>query len=117
MIDGGLAGMRVERAGLEENVSFGAFEPLADVARRIGGLRKMAAQCGDWIEAFGLSDPAETARGDAGEPPANVVFAAQFAFLGDEQAQQGAPYVPEADDGEVIGRNERSPWERIARRL
>ena len=43
MIDGRLAGLRVERTGLEKHIGFGAFEPLADVARRIGELRKMAA--------------------------------------------------------------------------
>jgi len=69
----------------------------------------MATERGERVEAFGIGDPAEAARGDAGEPPTNVIFAAQFAFLGDEQAQQGTPHVPEADDGEVVGRNERSP--------
>jgi hypothetical protein len=69
----------------------------------------MAAERGDRIQAFGLGDPAAPPSGNAGKPPANVVFAAEFAFLGDEQAQQGAPNVSEADDGEVVGRNERSP--------
>ena len=72
-------------------------------------MRKMAAQRGNRVESFGLGDPAETARGDAGEAPSNVIFAAQFGFLGNEQAQQGAAHVPETDYGEVIGRNEKSP--------
>ncbi len=119
MIDGGLAGVRVEGAGFEEYVSFGAFEPFADVARRIRELREMTAEGGDGVQAFRLGNPAEAARGDAGEAPADVVFAAQFAFLGDEQAEEGASDVPEADDGEVIGRNERSPFgvRRLGRRF
>jgi len=86
VVDGRLPGLCVQRADFEEYVGFGAFEPFADVARWIRGLREMAAQSGDRVQAFGLGNPAEAARGDAGEAPANVVFAAQFAFLGDEQA-------------------------------
>jgi hypothetical protein len=72
----------------------------------------MAAEGGDGVQAFGIGNPAETARGDAGEAPADVVFAAEFAFFGDEQAEEGATHVPEADDGEVVRRNERSPYVR-----
>ena len=110
MIDGRLAGLRIERTGFEQHIGFRAFEPFADVARRIRKLREMAAEGGDRIQAFGLGDPAAPPSGNAGKAPADVVLAAQFAFLGDEQAQQGAPHVPEADDGKVVGRDERSPY-------
>jgi hypothetical protein len=46
----------------------------------------MAAESGDGVQTFGLGNPAEAARSDACEAPANVVFTAQLAFLGDEQA-------------------------------
>jgi hypothetical protein len=119
MIDGGLAGLGVERTGLKEDIGFGAFEPFADVARRIRDLREMTAEGGDGVQAFRLGNPAEAARGDSGEAPADVVFAAQFAFLGNEQAEKGSSDVPEADDGEVVGRNERSPFgvRRLGRRF
>jgi len=109
MIDGGLAGLGVEGTGFEEDISFGAFEPFADVARRSGGRREMAAERGDRVEAFGVGDPAEAARGNAGEAPADVVFATEFALLGDEEAQEGATDVPEAYDGEIVGRDVGSP--------
>jgi hypothetical protein len=109
VVDGGLAGLGVERAGFEEYVGLGAFQPFTDVAWGIRELGKMAAESGDGVQALGLRNPTEAAGGDAGEAPTNVVLAAQFAFLGDEQAEEGASDVPEADDGEVVGRNERSP--------
>src|SRR4029077_2597360 len=115
--DGRLSGLRIERTRLEQYVGFGAFQPLADIARRIPDRRKMAAERGNGVEAIGLGDPAAAARGDAGEPPANVIFAAQLTFLGNEQSQQGTSHVPEPDDGEIVGRNERSPGNRMRSNL
>ena len=42
--------------------------------------------------------------------PAEIILATKFALFGDELAQKGAPDMPETDDGEVVGRNERSPF-------
>src|ERR1700722_1686224 len=57
------------------------------------------------VEAGGIGAPAVAARRDTGEPPARVVPAAEFGFFGDEQAQEGARNVAEADDGEIVGRH------------
>jgi hypothetical protein len=70
-------------------------------------VREMPGERGDGIQALGIGDPADAARGNAGEAPAEIVFAAEFAFFGDKQTQESASDVPEADDGEVVGRNER----------
>jgi hypothetical protein len=51
------------------------------------------------IQAVGIGEPADAARGHSGEPPAHVVAAAELGFLGDQQTQEGAAYVAEADDG------------------
>jgi len=102
MIDGRLAGLRNERTGLEENIGARFFQPFADILRR-RGLRilggKMAVESGDGIEAIGIGDPAGAARGYAGQAPANVVAAAEFGFFGDEEAEEGAADIAEADDG------------------
>lgn len=106
MLDRGLAAVHIERAGLKQNVSTRFFEPFADVAARVGwGDRPTAVQNGERIEAIGVRDPARPARGDPGEPPADVVTAAQLGFLRDEQAQKFAAYVAEANDRKIIGRN------------
>jgi hypothetical protein len=53
----------------------------------------------DGIHTIGIGEPSGAAGGDAGEAPADVVAAAEFGFFGDEQAQEGAAYVAETDDG------------------
>jgi hypothetical protein len=60
---------------------------------------------GDGIHAIRIDKPPGAARGHTGETPANIVAAAQFGLFGDEQAQEGAAYVAETDDCQVIGRN------------
>jgi len=72
-------------------------------------LGEVPAERRDGIEAVGIGDPARAARGDAREAPSQIVFAAEFAFFRDKKAEQRAPDVSETDDGEIVGRNERSP--------
>lgn len=106
MVDGGLAGLCVERAGFEEDVGAGALEPFADVAR--GGLRVLRVELmrrgpvivedGQRVEAVGVGDPAGSASGDSGEAPADVVAAAELSLFGDEQAEERAADVAQADD-------------------
>jgi len=60
-----------------------------------------AVEDSEGIEAIGVCYPAGPARGDARKPPAHVVAAAQFGFLGNEQAQKFAAYVAEANDREI----------------
>ena len=105
VIGGGFAGGGVERTGFEDDVGASAFDPFANVVRSGGGIRRrpVIIENGERIEAVGIGDPAVAARGDAGEAPADVVAAAEFGFFGDEQAQEGARDVAEADDGEVVG--------------
>jgi hypothetical protein len=102
MIGGRLAGLRVERAGFEKNIGSRFFQPLADVLRRgclrIGG-GKVAVQNRDGIETVGIGDPAGAACGNSRQAPADVVTAAQFGLLGDEQAEESAADISEADDG------------------
>lgn len=87
MVDGGLAVLHVERTGFEKHIRFAAFEPFADVLRRVRDLREMPGERGNGIQALGIGNPADAARGDAGEAPAEIVFAAEFTFFGDEQTQ------------------------------
>jgi len=63
---------------------------------------KVAIQNGNGIEPVGIGDPAGPARGDTRQPPADVVAAAELGFLGDEEPQEGAADVAEADDSEVV---------------
>jgi len=62
----------------------------------------VAVQNGDGIEPVGIGDPAGAARGDSRQAPADVVAAAQFGFLGDEETEESAADVAEADDSEVV---------------
>jgi hypothetical protein len=79
----GFAGGGVERAGFEDDVGAGAFDPFADVVRRGCRIRRrpMIVENGEWIEAVGIGDPAVAARADSGEAPTNVVAAAEFGFF------------------------------------
>ena len=65
----------------------------------------MTVEDGERIQAVGIDEPAGAARGDSGETPAHVVAAAQLRLFGDEQAQEGASYVAETDDRQVVGWN------------
>ena len=101
VVGGRLAGLRVEGAGFEENVGAGALEPLAGVAwrlilRRRGG--PAIVEDGERVEAVGVGAPAVAASGDSGETPTDVVAAAELGFLGNEEAEERATYVAEADD-------------------
>jgi len=69
----------------------------------------MAAERGDGIQALRIGNPADAAGSDPGKAPPEIVLAAELALFGDEQAQQRASDVSEADNGKVVGRNERSP--------
>jgi hypothetical protein len=102
VIGGGLAGLRIERAGFEENVGAGALQPFADVAgRRLLVMYRrgpVIVEDGERVEAFGVGAPAVAAGCDSGEAPADVVAPAEFSFFRDEQAEEGAADVAEADD-------------------
>jgi hypothetical protein len=108
VVDGGLAGLCVERAGFEEDVGAGALEPFANVAgllrvRRLRvGVRRLVGpvivEDGQRIQAVGVGDPAGSASGDSGETPADVVAAAELGLFGDEQAEERAADVAQADD-------------------
>src|SRR5271165_462585 len=69
----------------------------------------MAAKGSDGIEAVGICDPTDPARGHASQAPTNIVFPPQLRFFRDEQPQQSAPHVSKAHNGEVIGRNGLAP--------
>ena len=74
--------------------------------RRIGSKRtENKEENGERVEAVGIDDPAVAARGDAGEAPADIVAAAELSFFRDQEAQEGAGDVAEADDGEIVGRH------------
>ena len=70
---------------------------------------EVPAERRDGVQAVGIGNPASPAGGDAREAPAQIVFPAEFAFLRDKKAEQRAPDMPETDDGEIVGGNERSP--------
>ncbi len=101
VVGGGLAGLRVEGAGFEEDVGAAALEPFADVARRLA-LQRMRGpvivEDGERVEAVGVGAPAVAASGDSSQAPADVVAAAELGFLGDEEAEERAADVPEPDD-------------------
>jgi hypothetical protein len=59
----------------------------------------VAVQNRDGIESVGIGDPAGAARGDTRQAPADVVATAQLGFLGDEETQESAADISEADDG------------------
>ncbi len=67
--------------------------------------RPMTVENGERIQAVGIDQPARAACGDSGEAPAHVVAAAKLRLFGDEQPQEGASYVSETDDGQVVGWN------------
>ena len=79
VLDGGLAGLRIERAGLEQNIRARFFEPLANVPARLGLRgRPVAMEDGEGAEAIGVGHPAGAARGHTCQPPAHVIAAAQL---------------------------------------
>src|SRR5262245_34547808 len=99
VFDCGLTGLNVERAGFEDEVGARTLEPFAKIARRSLGRRgPMVVEDGKRIQAVGISEPATAARSDSGETPADVVAAAEFGFFGDQQTQESAPYIAEAND-------------------
>jgi hypothetical protein len=111
VLDGRLTGLRVERTGFEHDIGARTLEPLANIARR--GLlvlsRPMIIENREGIQTVGIGKPTTAPCGYAGEAPADIVAPSQFCFLGDEQAQEGATHVAEADDREVVGGNLRPP--------
>jgi hypothetical protein len=110
MLHGGLAGVRIERASFKENIGLGALQPFVDISGENGDIREMIAERGDGIEAIGVGDPSNAAGGDASETPAHVEFPAQLGFFGDELAEEGAAYMSETDNSEVIGGNGGFPF-------
>src|SRR5205807_1908365 len=89
MRDGRLPRLSIERTGFKHNVRARFFNPLANIAasmERSG--RPVSIQDGKRIEAIRVGNPAGSAGGHASESPAHIIAAAQFGFLGDEQAQK-----------------------------
>ena len=110
MIDGRLAGVRVKGAGLKENVGARALEPITDIVRvRRVPLERgpMAIQDGNGVQAIRISEPTDAARSHTGQAPAHVITAAHLEFFGDQQTQESAPDISEADDSKVIERDKR----------
>lgn len=107
MIGSGLAALRIERTGLEENVGTRSVEPFGDVRQNLQmrALRPVAVEQRERIEAFGIGDPARAARSDSGEAPTNVVAAAQLRFFSNKQTKKRAANIAESDDGKVVERN------------
>jgi hypothetical protein len=87
VIGGGLAGLRVEGAGFEEDVGAGALQPFADVARRrLLMMRRrgpVIVEDGERVEAVRVGAPAVAAGGNSGKAPTDVVAAAEFGFFRD----------------------------------
>ena len=52
-----------------------------------------------------MSKPAVAARGNAGEPPANVITTVEFCFFRNEQAQKRLANISKPNDGKVVRRN------------
>jgi hypothetical protein len=98
MINGGLAGLCIQRGSLEKNVGASALQPLANVTRRLGLRRwKMPVENRERIQAIGVRDPANTARGQAGQAPTHIVAAAEFRLFRNEKAKKGTPDISESD--------------------
>jgi hypothetical protein len=55
----------------------------------------------DGIEAVGVGDPADAARGEAGEAPGDAVIVDERGFFCGEKAEEFAADVAEADEREI----------------
>jgi hypothetical protein len=81
VVDGGLSGFDVEGAGFEEDVGLGGFQPGVDILIRFsrsGRGRPLSIQRIFYIQAIGISEPAEAAGGDAGDTEGDSVAGAEF---------------------------------------
>jgi hypothetical protein len=107
VLDGGLAGLEVERTGFENYVGAGTFEPFANIARGLCVLRRgpVIVEDGQRVDAVGIGESPAAARGDTCEAPADVITAAHFDFFGDKLANESTADVAEADDREIVGWN------------
>jgi hypothetical protein len=107
VLDGGLAGLEVERTGFEDYVGAGTVEPFANIARGLCLLQRgpVIVEDSQRVEAVGIGEPAAAACGDTREAPADVIAAAEFDFFGDELANESAADIAEADDREIVGWN------------
>jgi len=105
VVDRGLAGVHIERAGLKQNIAR-VFSSHSQTSRQnVGrGGGPTAVEDSEGIEAIASATQPDR-RVATPQAPAHVVAAAQFGFLGNEQAQKFAAYVAEANDREIIGRN------------
>jgi hypothetical protein len=61
------------------------------------------------IEARGIGQPAEAARGEAGEPPLDAEVAAKLRGLVDEQANEFLADVSVADKSKIPDANGKPP--------
>ena len=90
VVHGGLAIFHVEGRGFEEDVGSGGGEPFADVlsigktCAKIWIRFRLFAGGGAratyfvWVQALGVGNPSQTARGDAGDAVSDPVAVAQF---------------------------------------
>src|SRR5579863_7230270 len=100
VINGGLPAVALERTGFKKHIGLRGGEPFANV-------------CGPWtrqgwppvierlrgVEAAGIRQPANSARGDACELPCNSIFLLKHVGFRDEQAHKFLADVSESDEG------------------
>jgi hypothetical protein len=102
VVDGRLSGRNVEGSGFEEDVSFGRGEPGMDVCSlrefRGGGRFDLFG-----IDACRIGDPTEAAGGDSCDDEFDPATLAEFLRSISEEADQGAVYVAEAQEAEIVG--------------
>src|SRR5262249_20912479 len=110
VLNAGLTALQVERTAFEDDIGAGAFQPFANVTRRLWlRHRPMSVEDGERVQPVGIGEPAAATCSNTSEAPSNIVAAAKFGFLGNEQTQKGATNIAEADDREVIRGNRGSP--------
>jgi hypothetical protein len=87
VVYGGLAVFHVEGRGFEEDVGLGGGEPVANVRRLWIRFPARGHECprytglshtGFGIQAVGIGDPAQAARGDSGDAIRDAVASAEF---------------------------------------
>src|SRR4029077_10611773 len=101
VLDGGLAGLRNERAGLKQHIRAHFFQPLTNVAARLAR-GPVAVKDGEGTQTIRNGAPAAAARGQTSEAPAHVIAAAYFSLLGDQQTQKRLADIAEANDRKIV---------------
>jgi hypothetical protein len=68
-----------------------------------------------WINSVRIGDPAQAARGDAGDAECNAVSLAQFGGAVFEQADERPVDVAEAEEAEVVSLDGGDLWGQVSR--